>query len=449
MANQKISALTDGSPILDTDNLVVQRGATNVKTNIASKMSISVYDPGSISADAFAATISDFNTQVSSIADMLTSVYDPTNVNADAFARANHTGTQLAATISDFTAAARIALGSNGLEALTTSIVDQLENMGVITVSGIQWGYVGNMDQQVSIGYNVTWGICAATTFFGDLYRLTTSDSITMNIQSNSVLTAQRAMFIEITDADTTLDLNATTIALNQSLETDDDVRFAKASINTTTENALLNIGDGSLVDSTVKSQMSAGGARAYYGSNRSDGVLGALFGWDTTYGTTVRSVNSADSISLVVDNSDVVAQFNPNGQHTVGSSTIQGITTFDFSLGGTTSEITLTTPGGNPGFDIRSGGQRWNLDGNITRFEISANGTTGLRVFPNESITVGGRTQILLPGAVSCSVLGVEDSVSAPSTLSGVSQIYVDTADGNLKVKFGSGTVKTLATDP
>lgn len=38
--------------------------------------------------------------------DMLASMYDPTNVQDDAFARANHTGTQLAATISDFSTAA-------------------------------------------------------------------------------------------------------------------------------------------------------------------------------------------------------------------------------------------------------------------------------------------------------------------------------------------------------
>ena len=36
------------------------------------------------------------------VGDMTKAVYDPTNINGDAFARANHTGTQLAATISDF-----------------------------------------------------------------------------------------------------------------------------------------------------------------------------------------------------------------------------------------------------------------------------------------------------------------------------------------------------------
>jgi len=43
---------------------------------------------------------------------------------------------------------------------------------------------------------------------------------------------------------------------------------------------------------------------------------------------------------------------------------------------------------------------------------------------------------------------LHLTDGVSAPSTTLGLAKIYVDTADGDLKVKFGDGTVKTLATD-
>ena len=39
-------------------------------------------------------------------------------------------------------------------------------------------------------------------------------------------------------------------------------------------------------------------------------------------------------------------------------------------------------------------------------------------------------------------------DGVTAPVAIAGVALIYVDAADGDLKVKFGDGTVKTLATD-
>lgn len=43
---------------------------------------------------------------------------------------------------------------------------------------------------------------------------------------------------------------------------------------------------------------------------------------------------------------------------------------------------------------------------------------------------------------------LSMADGITAPSTVAGYAQIYVDTADGDLKVKFGDGTTKTIATD-
>lgn len=44
---------------------------------------------------------------------------------------------------------------------------------------------------------------------------------------------------------------------------------------------------------------------------------------------------------------------------------------------------------------------------------------------------------------------LGIADSpAAAPATVSGVANIYVDPADGDLKIKFGDGTVKTIVVD-
>ena len=39
-------------------------------------------------------------------------------------------------------------------------------------------------------------------------------------------------------------------------------------------------------------------------------------------------------------------------------------------------------------------------------------------------------------------------DGVTAPSTATGWALIYVDTADGDLKVKFGDGHVEVIAAD-
>lgn len=43
---------------------------------------------------------------------------------------------------------------------------------------------------------------------------------------------------------------------------------------------------------------------------------------------------------------------------------------------------------------------------------------------------------------------VNLTDGVTAPATITGVAQIYVDTADGDLKIKFGDGTVKTIVID-
>ncbi len=44
--------------------------------------------------------------------------------------------------------------------------------------------------------------------------------------------------------------------------------------------------------------------------------------------------------------------------------------------------------------------------------------------------------------------ILALKDGVTAPGTVSGVAQMYVDVSDGDLKIKFGDGTVKTIVVD-
>ncbi len=43
---------------------------------------------------------------------------------------------------------------------------------------------------------------------------------------------------------------------------------------------------------------------------------------------------------------------------------------------------------------------------------------------------------------------LGIDDGITAPTAVAGVAQLYVDVADGDLKVIFADGTVKTIVTD-
>lgn len=43
---------------------------------------------------------------------------------------------------------------------------------------------------------------------------------------------------------------------------------------------------------------------------------------------------------------------------------------------------------------------------------------------------------------------IALVDGVSAPTAVSGLAFIYVDSADGDLKIRFGDGTTKTIVTD-
>jgi len=43
---------------------------------------------------------------------------------------------------------------------------------------------------------------------------------------------------------------------------------------------------------------------------------------------------------------------------------------------------------------------------------------------------------------------IALVDGMAAPSTTSGWAKIYIDSADGDLKIKFGDGTVKTIVVD-
>jgi len=69
-------------------------------------------------------------TGIAGAGDMNAAVYDPTTIQADAFARANHTGTQTAATISDFdTEVSNNTTVVSKADQATTYTVDQVDDM--------------------------------------------------------------------------------------------------------------------------------------------------------------------------------------------------------------------------------------------------------------------------------------------------------------------------------
>jgi hypothetical protein len=73
--------------------------------------------------------------------------------------------------------------------------------------------------------------------------------------------------------------------------------------------------------------------------------------------------------------------------------------------------------------------------------FNVTDNGTLKGIQFTDDALS-----KMSMTGAFNEMV--IVDGITAPTTVLGKTFIYVDTADGDLKVKFGDGTVKTIATD-
>ncbi len=61
---------------------------------------------------------------------------------------------------------------------------------------------------------------------------------------------------------------------------------------------------------------------------------------------------------------------------------------------------------------------------------------------------TLGTEHQWDKDGNIDGKTIAVTDGITAPDAIVGQAIVYVDTADGNLKVKFGDGHVATIATD-
>lgn len=117
---------------------------------------------------------------------------------------------------------------------------------------------------------------------------------------------------------------------------------------------------------------------------------------------------------------------------------------------------ITLTT--GSPTLrmyeeDATTGNRRWDLnaDGENLKWRLTSDdGLSGTDFMVvdrtnNNPDAVRWRTDIFV---IDDGYFAIKDSKSAPGTISGLANIYVDSSDGDLKVKFGDGYVGILSED-
>lgn len=103
-------------------------------------------------------------------------------------------------------------------------------------------------------------------------------------------------------------------------------------------------------------------------------------------------------------------------------------------SIGSGTRVIRINSGSTANTLTIGRSGRDWVVFGGVTGWDL----TTG-------SISC---TSLTNSGSMSSTQLVLTDGITAPSATVGFAKIYVDTADGDLKVIFGDGVIKTLATD-
>lgn len=106
---------------------------------------------------------------------------------------------------------------------------------------------------------------------------------------------------------------------------------------------------------------------------------------------------------------------------------------------------------GGSGFLDARNTSQDYVYFNNAQRdVDVAFYSNSGFTLFSNgdtDNVGIGGETDPQSKLEINGD-LGLVDGMSAPSATVGTAKIYVDSADGDLKIKFGDGTTKTIATD-
>lgn len=89
-------------------------------------------------------------------------------------------------------------------------------------------------------------------------------------------------------------------------------------------------------------------------------------------------------------------------------------------------------------------------LDGSVLdpAFSFTNDTDTGMYREAADPNTIKFSTGGVLSTRITATGIDLIDGVTAPSTVAGRAQLYVDTADGDLKIKYGDGTVKTIVVD-
>jgi len=230
---------TTGTPVTTINDTVIPKGGS--VNQILSKNSNKDYDvkwitsakstgssvAGSVPTGGTANQVlekidgTDYNTQWTTLAgggDMLAATYDPTTIAGDAFARANHTGTQTAATVSDFDT----EVSNNASVAANTA-----KDTNVSTNLSEGTSTTTTVDVNSSDGTNAT--LVSASTSRAGLLTKAKWDEIVANTAKVSYPTKDSASFYLSTGGFTGMAAVEQTVVINNTAYNSDGAVFTLA----------------------------------------------------------------------------------------------------------------------------------------------------------------------------------------------------------------------------
>ena len=304
-----------------------------------------------------------------------------------------------------------VAMVTAGLDSLTTAEVDQLENIGVTTISAAQWGYLGGMDQGVATGditqfgglgiraalgahaaeaLYVPWiaGDSETTAYFGSGNAANDCTAVWGESYSHIGVVGQATTGYGLVGA------SATGTALH--------VNLTGAGV------AIAQFADGG----DVKVQIEDGGNITLAAGITVDGV--DLSAWLD------QSVKQAASPTFVSPTVSSLQLLDTGADHTLSLTVLSNLTAnrlFAFLLSDTDHVFSLQAP----------------------LFVVEANS------YVNQDLTTDASPTFVSPTVDS---IVLKDGITAPGASVGWTKIYVDAGDGDLKVKFGDGHVAVIAAD-